>query len=251
MPQLLLIFFSLAPSIIWLLFFLRKDAHPEPNSQIIKIFFLGTIAGGLAYFLETKFRNFLSLILFLVQLNQPISLYLYYLLQILWFFIGVGFIEEFLKYLVVKVEILRDPEFDEPVDALLYMIIAALGFAALDNFLHLREPDMLLAYKTYGYEYLVISSSARFIGATFLHALCSGVVGYFLALSILNVKSRIKLIGIGLVISASLHGLYDFSIMKLPERLSYIIPSIILITLAILVLISFRKLKKIKSICRM
>ncbi len=38
------IFFGLAPSFIWLLFFLRKDAHPESNPMILKIFFYGMLA---------------------------------------------------------------------------------------------------------------------------------------------------------------------------------------------------------------
>ena len=54
--------------------------------------------------------------------------------------------EEVAKYLIIKIRILRDPEFDEPIDAMIYMIIAGLGFAALENILVLfvlKQPDLI------------------------------------------------------------------------------------------------------------
>ena len=45
-------------------------------------------------------------------------------------FIAISFKEEFLKYWVVKKKVLDNPEFEEPVDVILYMIIAAWGCAA-------------------------------------------------------------------------------------------------------------------------
>ena len=39
----ILIFFGLAPSAAWLLFYLRKDVHPESNRMILKVFFFGMI----------------------------------------------------------------------------------------------------------------------------------------------------------------------------------------------------------------
>ena len=53
-------------------------------------------------------------------------------------FIVAGFVEEYFKYLVVRFKVLNSPEFDEPVDAMIYMIIAGLGFAALENILYLH-----------------------------------------------------------------------------------------------------------------
>src|SRR4030043_794785 len=40
------------PSLIWLLFYLRKDSHPEPKNQIIQIFVWGMMIGPLAAILE-------------------------------------------------------------------------------------------------------------------------------------------------------------------------------------------------------
>ncbi|MBU3895817.1 PrsW family intramembrane metalloprotease, partial [Patescibacteria group bacterium] len=90
----------------------------------------------------------------------------------------------------------------------------------------------------------------RFVGATFLHALCSGLVGYFLALAICRPKIKIVFVTIGLVIAAFLHGLYNFSIIEIEGPLKLLIPVAILISLTIFITIAFIKLKKMKSVCK-
>jgi len=226
------------PSIIWLLFYLREDAHPESNQMILKIFFYGMLAAVPAALIELgvfKVFNKLSpLISKWVGTNLSSIL-----ITILTIFIGVALIEETIKYLVIKEKVLNNPEFDEPLDAMLYMIIAALGFAALENVLILFPlgPAFLIG------EALALIS-LRFVGATFLHALCSGLVGYFLGLSFFETKKRGKLILIGLGIAIVLHGLYNFSIIVMKEEVRLIIPIIILIGLAIVISFGFKKLKK-------
>lgn len=160
------IFFGLAPSVIWLLIFLRRDSHPESNKMILKIFFYGVLITLVAAMVEMGIAG---------SLAKKIGIYPL-LTSLIYTFVGIAFIEEFLKYLVVRGKVLNNPEFDEPVDAMLYMIIAALGFAALENILILLPGESPLLF----YETLTVSA-LRFVGATFLHALCSGLVGYFLA----------------------------------------------------------------------
>jgi len=99
-----------------------------------------------------------------------------FLFLILNTFLGVALVEEYLKFLVVKKTILKSPEFDEPIDAPIYMIVSGLGFATLENIL-LFWKNTDAAY----FPYLI--SFIRFISATFLHALTSGILGYFLAKS--------------------------------------------------------------------
>ena len=160
-------------------------------------------------------------------------------------FLGVALIEEVMKFLVVKEKVLASAEFDEPIDALLYMIIAALGFAASENILILLGlgSNLLLP------QALEISA-LRFLGATFLHALVSGLVGYFLALGLFETKKRLKLISFGLLISIVLHGLYNFSIMEIEGSLKFLIPLTILISVAIFLTFGFKRLQKMKSICK-
>ena len=160
---------------------------------------------------------------------------------------GIALVEELFTYVAVKWTVLSHPEFDEPVDAMLYMIILALGFAALENMLVLMPiikgsllPDKAIAI-----------SVLRFAGATFLHALASGTVGYFLALSLLEPKKRWRLLMTGLGIATVLHGLFNFFILRIEvNRLSALVPIVILIGLALFVSFGFRKLKTIASICK-
>jgi len=164
--------------------------------------------------------------------------------SILSVFIGVALVEEIFKYLVVKEKVLSDPEFDEPVDAMLYMIISALGFAALENILIFFSEVFEKNYETF------LLSVIRFLSATFLHALCSGLVGYYLARSFFEIQKRFKLIATGLTVSIILHGLYNFSIMKVEGDLRFLVPIIILVSLAIFVSLGFKRLKKLKSVCK-
>ncbi|MDI6603069.1 MAG: PrsW family intramembrane metalloprotease [Patescibacteria group bacterium] len=228
------IFLGLVPSIIWLLFYLRKDVHPESNPMVIKIFFYGMLVALPAIFLE------MGIFKVLTKLNLPLIY-----LAILNTFLGGALIEEVMKFLVVKKEVLYSAEFDEPIDAMLYMIIAALGFAASENILILLGlgPELFLLQA-------LITFILRFWGATFLHALCSGLVGYFLALSLFETRKRLKLISLGLLISIVLHGLYNFSIMEIEGSLKLLIPLIILICLAIFLTFSFKRLKRMKSVCK-
>ncbi len=243
------IILGFAPSIIWLLFYLRKDAHPESNRMILKIFFYGMLAAVLAalieieisaglYFFGGKFLETLPFLFFLVYQ-----------------FIIIALVEELSKYLIVNEKAINNPEFDEPVDVMLYMIIAALGFAALENILVLflgQEPILL--------QEAIVISCFRFIGATFLHALCSATLGYFLALSFFEPKKRIKLIFKGVAIATLLHGLFNISIMVIEASLTQgnsilLISSvafliILLSGLAIFVSSGFRKLKTLASICK-
>ena len=230
----LLIIFSLAPSIIWLLIFLRRDSHPESNRMILKVFFLGMLAVIPAALLELGFFDKAVL----VPLPRIV-------MQIISVFLGIALVEEIFKYLVVKKFVLRDSEFDEPVDAMLYMIIAALGFAAAENLL-----IFVPMYANFQLFEASVTSIFRFVGATFLHALCSGLIGYYMALSFLRVKSRFKLIAKGVLIAVLMHGPYNLSIMEIEGGFKFIVPILILLGLAIFVSLGFKKVKQLKSICK-
>ncbi len=230
----LYIIFGVLPSIIWLLFYLRRDSHPESNRMVLKIFFYGMLAAlpaillEMGIFEETAKLNFSSISISILNI-----------------FIGVALVEEFLKYLIVRDKVLNSSELDEPLDVPLYMIISALGFAASENILILLSlgPTFLLG-KT------LSISIFRFLGATFLHALCSGTFGYFLALSFFETKSWKRFSVVGLGLATLLHGLYNFSIIKIEGGLSFLIPVFILFGLAIFLALGFKRLKKIKSVCK-
>ena len=263
MIYLLYFIFGLAPSIIWLLYFLKKDVHPESSRMIILVFLLGMAVVPLAAILECipiglggegKFQCFLP--------DSFKVLFPSLWGVILYAFLGIALIEEAAKYLVVRLKVLRDPELDEPLDVMLYMIIAALGFAAIENILILFSPGKPLLIQEASF---IIAF--RFIGATFLHALCSGVIGYFMARSFFAPKFKAALLSIGFAMAIVLHGLFNLSIMKIEESLTvkagamsianpqaFYFSLFTLITilsgLAIFVTLGFRNLKKLASICK-
>lgn len=246
-------FLGFLPSAIWLLFYLRKDSHPESNRMILITFFFGMLSAGYALILELAFReiaNFLkdngNVYDFLrVFFDGAFALeYSQLLIKILLVFIGGALIEELAKYFVLRLWVFQHSELDEPVDLVLYMIIAALGFAAIENVLFLinyRPPPDEILTPLKG----LIAMGYRFISATFLHALSSAIFGAFIALSFHYIKKRRAYFLAGLVISCFLHGIYNWYIM-LNERLFIII---LLIGLSLFVGFIFEKLKKLKSIC--
>lgn len=220
---------ALLPSIIWLFYYLRKDVHPEPKRLVLKIFLWGMLAAFPALLIEIGAKNLI------IKLDFSL------LSKIFYWFLGVALVEEFLKYLVVRDKILKDPEFDEPVDAMVYLLISGLGFAALENVLIFLYQKLLFL----SFEKTLILLIFRFFSATFLHALCSALVGYFLALYFFK-KRGLDLLGFGLAISTLLHGFYNFSIMETEGNLRIVIPIIILISLAFLVSLAFKRLKKME-----
>ncbi len=226
MNYLILFIFGFLPSVIWLSYYLKKDNKPEPKLMLLKTFIYGMLVAVPVAILEIailKTFNFLFLPGFF--------------LTILNIFIGVALIEEIMKYFVVRQKVINNPAFDEPVDAMIYMLVAGLGFAAVENIL-------ILLYLSSLFEIFVISS-ARFLGATFLHALCCANIGYFLALRIFYKKSQ-KLFILGLCISILLHGIYNYSIIEIQGSFKFIIPIILLITLSMVVAYEFKKLKTCK-----
>jgi len=230
----LFLIFGILPSIVWLAFYLRRDKHPEPNRMVLKIFILGMLATVPAVLLELGMRSIVETLPFSPQV-----------LSILYIFLGIALVEELLKFGVVRWQVYSSPEFDEPIDLPLYMIIAALGFAALENILILS--GLGPAFLPTGIVYLSIF---RFVGATLLHALVSGLFGYFLVLSLMRKRFRFLYISGGLVLATTLHGLFNFFIIEVESPEKFLFPAIILIALALFVSFSLTRLQKIQGAWR-
>ncbi len=232
------IILGIMPSLTWLMYYLSKDLHPEPKRMILKIFLWGTLITLPVFFVQIGLSRLLDV--------SDISNTAY---NLIYWFIIIAFSEELFKYLVIKLKVINSPHLDEPIDVMLYMVVAALGFAALENVLYLFAPAGQMSFDQMISRALIIDF-VRFIGATFLHTLCSAVIGYSLALSFCQVKRRYLSVGVGIILATLLHGLYDFSIMTLDGNIKFIIPAVVILTLAFLVFWGFERLKKMKSICK-
>jgi RsiW-degrading membrane proteinase PrsW (M82 family) len=232
---------ALIPGITWLLYFLKKDVLPEPRRKILKVFLLGAIISVPVLFFEYWLLGDLNKI----EMEHKIFL-------IIKFVFVIGLVEETFKYFVVRLSALRTSLIDEPIDIPLYMIISALGFATIENiFLFCSKCDILLADP-------IILTFSRFFGATLLHVLCSGIIGYFIALSFYHLKHRHILLVIGFSISIIIHATFNFfaesSIMKetMGEYGSSIFYSFSMV-LILFVFFSFglKRIKKLKSVCKL
>jgi protease PrsW len=230
--------FGLLPSLTWLFYYLRKDAHPEPKAMILKIFLWGAFITIPVFFVQIG----LTYLLQYITINA-------FLKTLLYWFLVIAFSEEFFKYLVIRLKIINSPELDEPLDIMLYMVIAALGFAALENILYLFTPTEGLSFNQI-IDRTVVIDIIRFIGAVFLHTLCSAIIGYSLAVSFCEVKTKYMSLAAGIIMATVLHGLYDLSIMTLDGYMRLAVPAVIILTLAFFVFSKFNQLQKMKSICK-
>ena len=261
MNDFILIIFGLLPSLIWLSYYLKKDVHPEPKRMVLKIFIYGMIITLPAAFIGITISELLNKMSYFLTIspspeeinnlfnsstlsnmtNLNFSSLLFFFIYLL---IGVALVEELLKYLVVRYRVLNNAEFDEPTDAMIYMIIAGLGFAALENVLYLFNPELITYSDVFGV------NIARFLGAVLLHALWSGTLGYFLALAICERKNALRLFLTGLSTAVLLHAIFNYSIIFMRGWFRISIIFFIIISLALFVSLGFRKIKKMKSVCK-
>ncbi len=242
----LYILLGILPSAVWLLYYLKKDLHPEPKWMIIKIYFLGCVATVPVFFLQIGLTWLAGRLL-----PAGFSVVHPVMFSLLKWFLIIALTEEIFKYAVVKLNVLKSSAFDEPLDIMLYMVVAALGFASVENSLYLFSS----VHNVLSFDSIVTTTLAviiiRFIGATFLHTLCSGLAGYFMAMASLYNKKRVLLVITGLSLAVIFHGLYDFSIVTMPEPLNAIIPAITILVLALFMLYDFNEIKKVRSICKL
>jgi RsiW-degrading membrane proteinase PrsW (M82 family) len=234
--------FGVLPSIIWLLYYLAKDLHPEPKKMILEVFLLGMLSTVPVFFIQLGLS-------FMVKSLAVFGLPPLLLEITKWFFV-IAFVEEIFKYLVVRLTIFKSGELDEPLDIMLYMVVAALGFAALENILYLFSPVANVISFDIIVRTTITISFIRFVGATFLHTLCSALLGYFLAIATLRGIKGPRIALMGIISATLLHGLYDFSIMSLHYPLNIIIPATIILGLTIFITYDFDGIKKVKSICK-
>ena len=188
------LFFSLLggvlPALLWLWFWLKEDRlHPEPRSLVMLSFFAGMVAILFALPAEQYIQS--------ATTNMTLVITLW------------AIVEETLKYGAAHFAALRKRDNDEPIDSLIYLITAALGFAALENTLFLSG-----AFTHKGLLDGVDLGLLRFVGASLLHIVTSGVLGFFLALGFYR-RGAVKNIErvVGLCTAILLHTLFNLYIL--------------------------------------
>lgn len=188
---------GILPALVWLLFWLREDRkNPEPDGLILRTFFFGMIA----VIIVLPFQKAIDLAFPGPEwIIVPI---------ILW-----AILEEIFKFVSGYFSGLHSVEDNEPIDPIIYMITAALGFVALENTLFILGPllDQDIPQS-------ILTGNLRFIGASLLHVITSGFIGVMLAFSFY--KSLARKIGaffIGLSGAIIIHIAFNLLIVSYGE----------------------------------
>ncbi len=230
---LILTIFAILPSLVWLFYYLQKDDHPEPKEIILCVFLTGAVFAIIGLLFQ---RSAISL---LDPIKENLPSFIFFSL-FFYRFIIVAFSEELLKYFAFFFAAKDHREVDEPIDYIIYMITAALGFAALENFLLLfsLNPEVPQIMKI---------SVLRFVSATLLHAVASGIIGCFLVYSLYFNKKY--LLFLGLIVGTALHGIYNLLAERMVDFYSAIILFSTLLLLFSILLFFIKKIKRMKNIC--
>lgn len=219
------IFFALlggvVPTFVWLWFWLRQDAHPEPKRLIALSFILGGVAVPLAIPFEKIIES--------SGLAIPII------------FVGWAIVEEALKYLAAFVGGMHTKAANEPIDAMIYLITAALGFAAVENTLFVLEPFLVGDIFTG-----VVTANVRFVGTTLLHILASASIGAAIAFSFYKRKKvKKEYFIVGFILAVAIHAVFNSLIVHAPPI--GVMGTLVVIWVAIVVLLLvFERIKKIR-----
>lgn len=217
---------GILPALLWLWFWLRQDLHPEPKKIILLTFLAGMFTIPAAFLTEYGiYKMFLKLNLAKIG---SVSIPLIFILA------GV---EEYFKYLAAKYTALKRKCFDEPVDAMVYLITAALGFAAIENSLYIFQ-----GFTNSGILVGLFSGNLRFLGASLVHVVSSGALGASIAFSFFHKKNLKRNLFFGFCTAIILHGAFNYFIISTEGSLFKIFLTVWVFTAAILYV--FERVKK-------
>jgi RsiW-degrading membrane proteinase PrsW (M82 family) len=195
------IFLSFLFPFLWIFYFYKKDKHPEPIFWLIIAFLLGISSALISYYFEKN-----------IFLEEKWLRYLLF-----------AFLEEFFKFFVVWLFIFPQKVFDEPIDAMIYMMFSALGFAFFENLILALGPAT---------NNVVVILLYRFFGANLLHILASSLIGYGYAFFVKT--RRIFPLALSFLSGTILHFLYNYIIISLPPGFILVLPILWTVFLVVL-----------------
>jgi len=213
---------GILPALLWLWFWLREDKNPEPKRLIIWSFVAGMSAVIFVFPIEIAIKSVVSSTI---------------VITILW-----AICEEVFKFGAAYFSGLSKKDNDEPIDPLIYLITAALGFSAIENTLFILNP-LMDGNAIQGF----LTGDLRFLGASLLHVISSASIGIFMGFSFFKNKYRKGLsIIAGLFVAIALHSAFNWNIMNSDGSNLLSIFSIVWFAVAIL-MVFFEKIKRIKK----
>lgn len=222
---LLIAFISLLPVILIGKYVYKKDIDKEPRKLIIKLIFFGVLSVIPVFLFSNSIWNFLF-----PNPDTFFSMFLYY-------FIGVGLIEEISKFLPAYFVGIRSKYFDDIYDAILYTTFTALCFAGFENIWYVLNGGLKTAL-------------LRFFTAVPGHASDGVIMGYFIGLAYKyknnNNNKMFKLnMFFSIFIPSFFHGIYDFGLFYGIEKFNLFSIAMSLILSISLIIYAVVKIKSV------
>lgn len=194
LSPLVAILIAAVPASLWLAFFYLQDRHePEPMHFVAGVFLLGgLVAAPLSDFV-------------VAQLAPPVALGQHGLRpfaldRIVHAIVVIGLAQELCKYAAVRYTIYTSPEFDEPMDGVVYMMSVGTGFAVWVNYHRLQG---------FGGTVYLSTGAAQTVVTTLAHASFAGWGGYVLGRTKFSRHGPVQRgarLFVGLLLAAALNG---------------------------------------------
>lgn len=186
MHVLSLLSLALAPGIAVILYIYLKDKHErEPLSLLLVSF----IYGGLS----TIVTLVISLPVNMLILTKEEDV----IQQFFNAFFKVALIEEFSKFIFVRVILYNNKNFNEPFDGIVYAVMVSMGFATVENII-------------YVFQYGFTTGMLRMFTAVPAHAAFGIIMGYFLGKGKFTHRRGLYFSLIALLAPTLFHGSYDY-----------------------------------------
>jgi len=171
---------------------------------------------------------------------------------VFFFFLVVGPIEEFVKWLAIRVYAARTDAFRTVVDGAVYGAAAGLGFAAIENLVYIVSVYLEADGGAGQLESAVSVTAQRlFVGPG--HVIFSAWAGFYLGLASFNPDQYWPIVVKGLLVAAFIHGLYNTMVSVVPQFVSLGVGGILLLIVGYhgfwLALLS-RKIRAYRSLYR-
>ena len=178
---------TIVPSLLILIYFFLSDKFKEPKGTIALVFGLGVLiclpAGIINEFMMVNFSNTFSE-------------------KLLYSFLGPAWGEEILKFLILYTIVLKRNEFNEPMDGIVYGVVASLGFATYENYDYVFrlaetwniDPAQMALWRSYS--------------AVPMHGLNGCIMGFYFGKYAFTADK--KYLVLSLLIPFLLHGFYNF-----------------------------------------
>jgi len=181
---------ALAPSILLVWYFHKRDLYPEPPRVLWATFGLGVLTVIPVIPIEMAIDSLVA------STPSPIGQGFFSA------FFTAALTEELFKFAVLMGYCYRHPEFNEPMDGIIYGVVASLGFATFENILYVSPGGLGVAVM-------------RALTSVPSHATEGAIMGYFVGRAKFAPTGRTGLILKGLFAAIILHGLYDFPLLSL------------------------------------